>query len=89
VLVFLALYPSVALGAILILGSVARWFIVPTDQRRTEYVLVAAIFTMLLSFVAQMIANSMSRLRPLKYDLFIYRFDAVFGQPSFALGRFV
>jgi membrane-associated phospholipid phosphatase len=44
---------------------------------------------MLISAVAQAIADGMSQLRPLKYDLFIYQFDAWFGQPSFALGRIV
>jgi hypothetical protein len=89
VFLFLILDPSVALGVVLILGCLTRWFVAPTDRRRTEYLLVTAIFTVLASSVAQAIANNLSRLRPLKYDLFIYRFDAFFGEPSFALGRIV
>ena len=85
---FLIFYPSVALGVMLILGCMARWLAVPTDRRRTEYVLVTAIFTILISSTAQAIANHLSRLRPLKYDLYVYAFDTFFGQPSFALGRF-
>lgn len=85
---FLIFYPSVVLGVMLVLGCMARWLAVPLDRKRTEYVLITAIFTILISATAQSIANHLSRLRPLKYDLYIYAFDSFFGQPSFALGRF-
>lgn len=88
-LVFLVTSPSVAIGAILIIGCIFRWSVIASDRRRTEYVLIAAIFTVLISAGAQAVADNMSRLRPLKYDLFIYQFDAWFGQPSFVLGRMV
>jgi hypothetical protein len=42
-----------------------------------------------LTAVVRWVADSLSPLRPLKYDQFVYRFDALLGQPSFALGAAV
>lgn len=39
--------------------------------------------------MAEGIAKLLSDLRPLKYDLFVYKFDRLFGEPSFAIGRTV
>lgn len=61
----------------------------PIGQDRTEYVLLGIIFALLTSMVAQALANWISVLRPEKYDLYVFRLDALFGQPSFRLGRLV
>jgi PAP2 superfamily len=66
-----------------------RWFFVPSDRKRTEWMLVIASVAIPVNALAEWAASSLSRLRPLKYDQFIYVFDAFLGQPSFALGRIV
>jgi hypothetical protein len=83
----LLVYPSFALLAVIIVGCLLRWQLVPNDRRRTELVMTIAILASIISALAQAIANGLSRLRPLKADLYIYRFDALFSQPSFFLGR--
>lgn len=88
-LTFLILYPSVALTLPLILALAVRWSIVLADRKRTEWLLVAGCFAVPLGAVAEGIANALSTLRPLKYDLYVYRIDALFGQPSFHLGNLV
>jgi hypothetical protein len=52
-------------------------------------VLLAGIFAVIAAAAAVAVVNYISVLRPLKYDLYIYRVDAVFGEPSFFLGRVV
>jgi hypothetical protein len=91
IVLFLVLSPGVAVGSLLVLAIVTLWFLFPSalDRRRSEYLLLVTIFSALLSGLAQAIANRLSVLRPLKYDLYLYRMDAVLGQPSFALGRLV
>lgn len=86
---FLLFYPSVAALAVLVFVLAARWSLVPSDRKRTGYVLVTAIYTVIFSAIAEWIANSMSRIRPLKLDEYIYRIDGLFGEPSFLLGRVV
>jgi hypothetical protein len=82
-------YPSVACVAALVPLLAARWYFVPLDRKRTEWVLVVTALAVPLCAAAEAIANALSRIRPLKYDLFIYRIDALFGQPSFVVGRAV
>ena len=84
---FLINYPAVPVVLLLVLFFAARWFMVPDDLKRTEWVLVASALTIPASALAQATANSLSRFRPLKYDQFVYRFDDLLGQPSFILGR--
>jgi PAP2 superfamily len=81
--------PSVVVGFVLVLAAAWRWFAVPADARRTEYILLIAIFTLLVSPAAQVVADSMSGLRPMKMDLFVYVADGYLGQPAFVLGRVV
>lgn len=87
--VFAIMYPSVLTGFLLVLVIAMRWCLVHADRKRSEYILLVVLFTSLLSGAAQAIANHLSAWRPMKYDLYIYRVDALFGQPSFVLGRFV
>ncbi len=84
---FLVAFPSVAVAVLVILGSIWRWSNTPADRRRTEYVLVATIFSLILNSIAEGVVNRISSLRPLKYDLYVFRIDALFGEPSFRLGR--
>ena len=86
---FVVVYPSIAVGFLLVLALMVRWFAVRSDQKRTEYLLVFTMFAVVLSSIAQAIANNLTRLRPMKYDLYVYRIDSFFGQPSFVLGRMV
>jgi hypothetical protein len=82
-------YPGVAFGFLLSLACAARWFIVPTDRKRTEWLLVGVMFANPLNNVAWSIAKTLSRIRPLKYDEFAYRVDRIFEEPSFFIGRLV
>lgn len=81
--------PSVIVGLVFILAVGWRWFAVPADARRCEYMLLVAIFTLIASPAAQVVADWMSRLRPLKMDLYAYAADGYLGQPAFVLGRLV
>lgn len=82
-------YPAVFVGVVLVLTCIARWVALRETRETSEQALVVAIFTILIGGSAQAIATSMSRLRPFKYDLYAYKLDSIFGQPSFVLGRFV
>jgi hypothetical protein len=79
--------PSVVVGFVLIVAVVWRWFTVPTDARRCEYLLLIAIYTLIVTPVAQAAAESLSRFRPMKMDLYAYAADGYLGQPAFVLGR--
>lgn len=81
--------PSVLPGAVLILWAAWRWFVVPEDARRSEYVLLVGIFALILAPAAQAVANSLSHPRPMKMDLYVYALDAYLGEPAFVLGRMV
>lgn len=89
--VLLALSPlsGFALVFLLAIISTIRWFRAPSDRRRTELFLIAAVLVEPLCMAGQLIAQTLSSLRPFKYDLFIFQFDALFGQPSFQLGQLV
>jgi hypothetical protein len=90
-MLFLVLSPGVAVGFLLVLAILLRWSLVPSpsERKRCEYLLLVTIFSALLSSFAQAIANRLSVLCPLKYDLYLYRMDALLDEPSFALGRLV
>lgn len=86
---FLISYPSVALAAVLIPAFALWWFISPSDRKRSEWLIVMTSFAIITGAVAEGIANALSRLRPLKYDLYVYRIDQIFSEPSFFLGKLV
>ncbi len=81
--------PSVAIGFVFILAVAVRWFLVPGDARRSEYMLLIGIFGVIADPLAQAVANSLSGLRPMKMDLYAYAMDRYLGQPAFVLGRIV
>lgn len=82
-------YPSVAVGLVFVLAVAWRWFRVPADARRSEYLLLLGIFGMIADPVVQAVADSLSRLRPMKMDLYVYAMDQFLGEPAFVLGRAV
>jgi hypothetical protein len=86
---FTSIYPSVVVGLILLFGAAARWYLAPADRKHLKWLLVAVVLALPAEGIAEGTANALSRLRPLKLDEFVYRIDAVFGQPSFLLGRLV
>lgn len=51
--------------------------------------MVISLATMPLSALSIWVADHISELTPLKYDQFVFRFDALLGQPSFVLGSLV
>lgn len=88
-IIFLITYPGMALAGVLIPILALRWFVVPEDRKRTEWVLVVAALIEPAGILAQLIANALTSLRPLKFDLYIYQIDEFFGSPSFFLGQLV
>jgi hypothetical protein len=88
---FLIAFPGVAITAVLIPLLAMRCFlaITPRDRKHSEWLLVAAALIEPAGALAQLTANGLSHLRPLKLDLYIYRIDCLFGSPSFALGQLV
>lgn len=86
---FLIESPQVVTMLVLIPWMIGRWFIRPSDRKRTEWMLVASCLAVPLGGLAQVIANVLSLIRPLKYDEYVYQMDRFFGQPSFVLGRWV
>jgi hypothetical protein len=86
---FLITYPSIPCIFFLVLGMAARWFTVPTDLKRTEWMLVASSLVVPAGAAAEWAATYISRWRPFKYDQFVYKLDALIGEPSFVVGRLV
>lgn len=80
-------YPAVPISFILVLTCLLRWFLSPRDQRRTELILLASLFCLPATMLAEYTVIRLSALRPWKYDEFVYRFDLWLGEPSFYLGR--
>lgn len=81
--------PSVVVGFIFVLAVAWRWFAVPGDARRSEYLLLLGVFGAIANPVVQAVADSLSRLRPMKMDLYAYAMDRYLGEPAFVLGRMV
>jgi len=82
-------YSDFVLAALICLVAGLRWIVVPTDRKRTECLLVVAMLAQPAVVLSKEIANALSHLRPLKYDLYLYRIDAIFGEPSFRIGQIV
>lgn len=58
-----------------------------TDRHRDEQTFVTAILCFAFATGGSTVAGLLSVIRPAKYDLYVYRFDALFGEPSFLLGK--
>jgi hypothetical protein len=80
--------PSGILGEVFIAMLAIRWFRVPADRRRTEFIFLAAVAVYPVSVLIQNFLEFLGRAVPVKYDFYVDRFDAQFGQPSFFLGQF-
>jgi hypothetical protein len=80
-------YPFVPAGLLLILFFGLRCILVQSDQRKSELALVVTIFTILAGTAALNIALALSRLRPLKLDLYIYKIDTLLfhAEPFYVL----
>ncbi len=84
---FIVEYPAVAAVLFISLALFWRWLRLPGDRRRTEILFAATLLAVPAEAICQATAGWLSSLRPLKYDLYIYRLDGLFGfQPSFYLG---
>jgi hypothetical protein len=81
--------PSVPLNLALVLIAGTRWCLAPWDRKRTFYVLAALTGSILLVDCALPLVSEISRLRPMKYDQFIYQLSARIGSPSFIVGEVV
>ena len=71
----------------------ARWFTSPADRRRSEILLLSLLLAFpairFAEFLAGGFVSLLASCRPQRYDLYINRFDGLFGHPSFFLGRWV
>lgn len=86
-LVFFVAYSEILIVFALIAFLVCRWFLAPGDRERTEWALAASALAVPATMLAGGIAISLSRIRPLKYDLYVYSISSLFGGPSFVAGR--
>jgi ABC-type proline/glycine betaine transport system permease subunit len=86
---FITVLPSVAIIALLVPLFALRWFAVPADRKRTEWLLVMPVLFKLFGVFSLCISISLTHLRPLKFDLYVFQIDSFFGEPSFRLGHLV
>jgi len=89
ILAILVIYPSVVVIALLVPIFALRWFAVAADRGRTEWLLVTPVFFKGIGVLSLFISKNLSRLRPLKFDLYVFHIDSFFGDPSFHLGQLV
>jgi hypothetical protein len=80
-------FPELPACLAIMLACALRGLIVPRDGWRTNWVILAAAVQVPMQIIVAKTLDGLSLLRPLKYDLYVYRIDAHFGQPSFFLGR--
>jgi len=86
---FVIAYASFSAILLLVPLLALRWFFVTADRKRTEWIMAAAVLFKTIGVFSLFISNNLSRLRPLKYDLYVFQIDSFFGNPSFHLGGFV
>jgi len=79
--------PDFAVFALLIPVLFVRYLLVSTNRLANEWLLLAAIFVIPGELLAALIALSISKIRPFKFDLYVYQFDAALGNPAFRLGQ--
>jgi hypothetical protein len=82
-------YTGFLIPVLISLISIWRWFAVPADRKRTERLLAVALLVDPAVVISKATADALSSLRPLKYDLYIFRIDALFGEPSFRIGQII
>src|SRR5437588_10356062 len=84
---FLIFFPSFALGAPLLAVLAALCLIRP--ELKWERLFASAAVVIALNPIGQAIASQLTWVRPMKYDLYACRIDALLGNPAFVLGRLV
>ena len=65
------------------------WFLIPADRHRTERLFLLCVALGPCSRCVGAVLQWLIYQCPLKYDLYIYRIDAWFGEPSFRLGQWL
>jgi hypothetical protein len=81
---YLAFHFEYLIALALIVFAVAQ---MRSDIDRSAKLFLLTVFGRPLMLPAQYIAFRLSDVRPMKLDLYIYKIDALFGQPSFFLGH--
>src|SRR5450432_3507562 len=87
-------YPYNAITATLSLGAIAygllRICLVTRDEKRASWFVLSIFATIAYGLVMPYCMVLAAKIRPVKYDEFIYWADGLLGfQPSFHLGRFL
>lgn len=86
---FLVAYPQLPGIGIALLVGLARISWAPQDRRRNDWFIAFTALALPANLVCQAVTFSLNRLRPYKYDLYIWRLDGYLGQPSFTVGRWM
>lgn len=71
---------------------VVRWIRTPKDRKRTEVMFLVAMFgpfAVPLNTFAISIVELLNAQRTARYDLYVYVFDRLLGDPSFRIGQFL
>jgi hypothetical protein len=78
------------LGALIAVSGLIRWALSPEGRHRSEQVFAYSALSVALGETGLIFVAWLSRLRPKKFDLYIYQIDRhLFGEPGFTLGRFL
>jgi hypothetical protein len=89
-LLFVLSQPSLVLAPVCGVAAIIRLYFVPSDRRRTDSFFCFAVWVIPALWLCGLITNSVSRLLPLKLDLYIAAIDGRLGfQPSFFIGALV
>lgn len=86
---FLIEYPVVVGTLFAVSFAAARLLFVPEDRKRCDWLLAASALALPASATCEFFTNWLGRLEPTRLDQYVFRFDGLFGQPSFAMGQFV
>lgn len=73
----------------LILALVLRWIFAKSDRRRTGYVLGASMLAVFMVHTAVPFMDTVTTLRPMKYDLYILNIDRLLGYPGLRISQVV
>lgn len=88
-ILFLIAYPGFAFITLIVPMLAFRWFTSPKHRKHTEWLLVCALFIEPAGMLCQFTANCLSRLEPMKYDLYVYQIDRALGLGRFVFGGWV
>src|SRR5580700_8821268 len=60
------------------------------EDSKRGYIFIATLALTIVGLcICQEMLNHLATLIPVKLDLYVYRWDGLFGQPSFAIGQFL